>query len=118
MKRIYRLSKEAKVVYNQVKVADRFWTRLTGLLGKSALETGEALLIQPCHQVHGFGMSFAIDTIFLDRELRVLAIQTLQPGTVGPAVRGAHAVLEARAGSAAELGISPGDLLHLDVVTA
>ena len=40
------------------KVADRFWSRLRGLIGGPLLKTGEGLLITPCNSVHTHFMGF------------------------------------------------------------
>lgn len=61
------------VVAARVRVADRFWTRLRGLIGGPALQPGEGLLIDPCDGVHTFFMGYPIDLLFLDDESRVVA---------------------------------------------
>ncbi len=48
-------------------VADTFWTRFRGLLGRRYLTEDEGLLIQPAGSVHSFFMRFRIDVVFLDR---------------------------------------------------
>jgi uncharacterized protein len=103
----------ARAVCEQCSIADTMWTRLRGLMGRRGLEPGEGLLLRPSGSVHTCFMRFAIDVVFLDRELRVLA--------VSPAVRpwrlclqrGARAVLELPAGDAERVGISPGDQLTI-----
>jgi uncharacterized membrane protein (UPF0127 family) len=104
---------DARVVCESCSVADTLWTRLRGLMGRRGLEPGEGLLLRPSGSVHTCFMRFAIDIVFLDCELRVLA--------VSPAVRpwrlrlqrGARAVLELPAGEAGRVGIAPGE--HLTV---
>jgi len=101
----------AGVVCESCAVADSLWTRLGGLMGRRELEPGEGLLLRPSGSVHTCFMRFAIDVVFLDRALRVLA--------VSPAVRpwrlrlqrGARAVLELPAGQAGRVGLAPGDQL-------
>jgi uncharacterized protein len=102
----------ARPVCESCAIADTVWTRLRGLMGRE-LEPGEGLLLRPSGSVHTCFMRFAIDVVFLDSELRVLA--------VSPAVRpwrlrlqrGARAVLELPAGQADRVGISAGDHLAL-----
>jgi uncharacterized membrane protein (UPF0127 family) len=56
-------------------------------------------------------MRFAIDAVFLDREMRVVKVAShLRPWRVA-ASRGAKAVLEIRAGEAGRRGITLGDRL-------
>jgi uncharacterized membrane protein (UPF0127 family) len=58
-------------------------------------------------------MRFAIDVVFLDRDLRVLrVVHSLKPWRFA-ACRGAHAVLELPPGAAAAHGFGVGDRLHL-----
>src|SRR5215207_4523882 len=57
-----------------IAVADTRRTRMKGLLGRRSLEPGEGLLLQPAGSVHTAFMRFAIDVVFLDRDLRVLRV--------------------------------------------
>ena len=43
------------VVGSRVQVADRFWSRLRGFLGRPQPSPGEGLLLTPCDGVHMFG---------------------------------------------------------------
>jgi uncharacterized protein len=96
-----------------IAVADTPLARMKGLLGRRSLEPGEGLLLKPAGSVHTAFMRFAIDVVFLDRELRVLRVAP----SVGPwrlvAQRGAKAVLELPAGAAERAGLEPGMLLRL-----
>jgi uncharacterized membrane protein (UPF0127 family) len=87
---------------------------MRGLLGRSCLAADEGLLLRPAGSIHTHFMRFAIDALFLDRELRVLDVRS----AIGPwrmaRKRGAHAVLELRAGEAGRRGISVGDVLRVD----
>ena len=62
---------------DNAKRADSFFARLAGLLGRKALDSGEALIISPSDCIHSFFMRFPIDVIFLDRASRV--IKTITP---------------------------------------
>jgi hypothetical protein len=79
--------------------------RLLGLAGLDLEQAGPGLLIPRCSSVHTFGMRFALDLAFLDRDGRLLSARL----GVGPrrlaARRGAAAVLELPAGGLAELGL-------------
>jgi uncharacterized membrane protein (UPF0127 family) len=89
-------------------VADRFWTRALGLLVGAPLDPAEGLLISPCSSIHTLGMRYPIDVVFVDREgcvMRVFA--AVRAGRVRFA-RGAQAVVELRAGIAAEHGLREG----------
>jgi uncharacterized protein len=102
-----------EVLLERCWIADRPWSRMRGLLGRSALDQGEGLLLKPCGSVHMFFMRFPIDVVFLDRELSVVSVRTeLRPWRTAGA-RGAKVSLELAAGEAARLGIGPGMQLRL-----
>jgi uncharacterized protein len=102
---------DGAIVCERCVVADSFWTRLKGLLGRRELPAGEGLLIVPTNSIHMFFMRFPIDAVFLDGDLRVLAVRP----EVGPwrtvGHRGARAVLELPAGESSRRGIRAGDQL-------
>jgi hypothetical protein len=62
------------VLADKVKVADRPWQRLVGLLNRRSLEKGEALILKPCLSIHTLFMRFSIDVLFLDKDNRVIGI--------------------------------------------
>ena len=109
-----RLSGEdGAVVCEHCVLAATPWTRLKGLLGRRSLDPGEGLLIRPTGSIHMFFMRFAIDAVFLDRELRVLKIvPELKPWRMA-AKKGAKQVLEIGAGEAARRGLEVGQKLEL-----
>lgn len=93
------------------EVARGMLARGRGLLGRRALAPGEALVLAPCGSIHMFGMRFAIDALFLDRDGVCLAVaRNLRPWSVGPLVRGARAVVELPAGGAGPT--RPGDRIR------
>ena len=95
-----------------VALADTFFSRLRGLLGRSAKELG-GLLITPCSQVHCCFMKEAIDVVYIDRQGQVLRVDaSMQPWHFGPFVKGAKKVLELPDGRAEELDIAPGKYIH------
>ncbi len=84
--------------------------RTRGLLGRRGLEPGEGLWLRPCRQVHTMFMRFAIDAVFLDRELTVVGVcSPLAPWRLSPIFWRARSCLELAAGAAAWL--QPGDAL-------
>ncbi len=50
-------------------------SRRRGWLGRKSAPQGEAIWILPCEAIHCFFMRFPIDVLFLDRELRVIAVR-------------------------------------------
>jgi uncharacterized membrane protein (UPF0127 family) len=84
---------------------------MKGLLGRRDLPGGEGILLKPASSVHMAFMRFAIDAVFLDRDLRVVKIAAdLQPWKIAGS-RGAKAVLEISAGEASRRGLMVGDRL-------
>jgi len=94
-------------------LADKPWSRMKGLLGRTSLPDGEGLLLKPCGSVHTFFMHFPIDVVFLDRELSVVAVSAEVAPWRTARGRGAKVSLELAAGEAARLGIEPGMRLRL-----
>ena len=100
-------------VSDRCDIADTPLSRLRGLLGRAGLEAGEALLIRPTWSVHTFFMRFPIDVVFVDRDLRILAVKpNLRPWRAA-ARRRAHAVLELAAGECQRRRLEAGMTLRL-----
>lgn len=97
-----------KALFCDSNLADGFWLRLKGLLGKASLKNDEALIITPCSQVHTIGMRFSIDVIFIDKNQCVTKIvKKLKP--YRQAVnRGAYSVIEVAAGMVEKHNITVG----------
>lgn len=61
-------------------LADTFFKRMVGLLGRKEFKQGEALVLKPCNSIHTFFMRFAIDVIFVDEQNKIIeAISHLKP---------------------------------------
>jgi uncharacterized protein len=105
---------EGKVVCERCEVAESAFARMRGLLGRTGLEPGTGMLINPAPSVMTFFMRFPIDVVFLDRDRKVVGIrQQLGPWRVAGA-RQAVAALELPAGAVAEAGLEEGDVLVLE----
>lgn len=100
------------IVATRVAMADRWWRRLRGLLGRRGLDDGEGLLLAPCRGVHMLGMRFAIDVALVARDGRVVALYpSLAPGARTRMHREAWAALELRPGALAASDTRIGDRL-------
>lgn len=100
-------------------VADRFWQRARGLLGRAPLAEGEGLILRPCKAVHTWGMGYPIDVAFLDPSGRVVASYE----GVGPNRRtawhaGADCALELPAGSLGRASVAVGDRISWEEARA
>ena len=102
---------DGTLVCEKCEVADSILSRMRGLLGRSELPRGEGLLIRPAPSIHTFFMRFPIDAVFLDGNLRVLAVRPEVSPWRTAGHRGARAVLELPAGESSRRGIRAGDQL-------
>lgn len=81
------------------------WSRLRGLLGRTRLPPGHALLLERCRAVHTVGMSRPIDVVFVGPDGAVLDVRrSLRAGRLAICARAAS-VLEFAAGDAWRLGL-------------
>ena len=111
-----RLEKDGGVLVPAVDVAARLHERMRGLLGRRTLAPGRALLITPCSGIHTFCMRFALDVLFLDRDLVVVKTAAgIRPWRCVPGGRAVNAVLEMQAGWFRLDDARPGDRLALRV---
>lgn len=62
------------IALSDVRVPGSFLQRARGLLGSDKLGPSEGLLLENCSSIHMFGMRFALDIVFLDREGTVIKI--------------------------------------------
>ena len=85
--------------------------RTRGLLGRDGIEG--VMVLRPCRNVHTFGMRFAIDVAFCDRDGVVLRSTTLAPRRISPVVMRSAMALEAEAGALARWNVKAGDRLEL-----
>lgn len=103
------------VLATEATVARSPWARAVGLLGRSALRAGEALIIPRCNAIHTWFMRMPIDVLFLDREQRVVRLLPhLRPFRLAwhP---GAQTVLELPAGALAQAAVRPGERVSFDL---
>jgi uncharacterized membrane protein (UPF0127 family) len=100
-----------EVLCERCVLADTFWTRFRGLLGRKELAESEGLLIRPASSVHTLFMRFPIDVVFLDREDTVVkVVPVLRPWRLA-AARRAGRTLELGAGVCARAGLAVGERL-------
>ena len=104
---------DGSVVCERCTIADTPRLRARGLLGRAGLEPGEGLLLRPASSIHMFFMRFAIDAVFLDRELVVRkVVRELRPWRMAFGF-GSKSVLELPAGECERRGIKQGDRLSV-----
>jgi uncharacterized protein len=118
---IIKALKNQRLIADKCVEAESFFTRLRGLIGRKALEPGEALLLPRCNDIHMWFMSIPIDAVFIKCEQRpdgsvarvVSSVrENLRPWKLLPVRDGsADETLELPAGSVRALEIRPGDEL-------
>jgi len=87
---------------------------MRGLLGRASLDADEGMLFRPAGSIHMLFMRFAIDAVFLDRDLVVVdVVRGLKPWRFAGR-RGSKIVVELAEGAAA--GVQPGDQLYLATI--
>lgn len=95
-----------------LEIAERFWPRTRGLLGRRSLRQRWGLWIRPCNSVHCCFMRFSIDVLYLDAQHNVIAIRhRLRPWRWSVCWR-AKSVIELAAGECRRLGIQAGDRIQ------
>lgn len=111
--KIFNQSKNV-LIADQAALADTFWTRMKGLLGRPKLSAGEALIITRCQSIHMFFMRFAIDAIFVDKNNCVVGLlEGIKPFRLSPIFRRASYVIELRSGTIVATKTAVGDQLDV-----
>lgn len=110
--RMGRLYRQSECLIARAWRAERAIERMRGLLGRPALEPGEALLITPCSSIHTLGMRYALDIAFVDAAERVLKLcRGVVPLRMAMAW-GAASTVEMPAGEIDRLRLAVGDRLE------
>ncbi len=93
----------------EIEIAESFFSRLRGLMGRSRLEKGRGLLLAPCNSIHMLFMRFAIDVIYLDKEYCIKKIaRNVSPWIGMSFCIGAWGALEMSSGEADRLNLAVG----------
>lgn len=88
-------NEENVIIQNNLYIADTFFTRLIGLLGKAELTAEESLLIYPCKEVHTYGMKYSIQVFILNKDGECIEhIPELKPNKRSGYYRNGYCVLE------------------------
>lgn len=112
---VYNKTREAFVA-TEVAVADTYFGRLIGLLGKTKrwARPGRGLWIVPSQGIHTLGMLFPIDVMFLSKDKTVLYLQEyVRPFRISTVILRADSVLELPAHTIFQSGTQVGDCLEI-----
>ena len=103
-----------KTISENLLIADSFFGRGIGLMGRSSLPEGHGLWLKPGNSIHTCFMKFPIDCVFVDQELKVKALRAdVAPWKFLWPVWSARSVFEFPAGTIRRQGIEEGDLLYV-----
>lgn len=112
---VYNRTRETFVA-TEARVADGYFTRLIGLLGKTRrwAKPGRGLWIVPSHGVHTIGMLFTLDLVFLDRNLTVVHVEEhVRPFRISKVSLKTASVLELPPHTVFRSGTRVGDRLEI-----
>lgn len=112
---VYNKTRETFVA-TEATVADNYFRRLVGLLGKTKrwAKLGRGLWIVPSCGVHTIGMMFPIDLIFLSKEKRVVHVEEhVRPFRISKLTLKATSVLELPPHTIYRSGTQVGDNLEI-----
>jgi uncharacterized membrane protein (UPF0127 family) len=115
MKTIALRTAEGRFIAHEVRIAYSLAERLVALSRERSLPTRAGLLLSPARGIHTLGMRFAIDAVFLSRQMRVLGLAPrVRPWRVLWGPRGTGRVLELAAGQIAATGLKAGAYLVVE----
>ncbi len=102
------------ILAEEAVIAETFFTRIRGLLGKKEFRAGDALVIKPCNSIHTFFMRFPIDVLFSDKNNRIIsAIPALAAFRISRVYFNAAYVVELPAGVLKAAPTDIGDILEI-----
>jgi hypothetical protein len=112
---IVRNLTRGRIIGNAVRVADRFFPRMRGLLRTDGLAEGEGLWIHPCSSIHSFGMRFEFDALFLGPDGQVVGLsERFRRNRISKVFWNARGVLELPTGTIERTGTEVGDEIQFE----
>jgi uncharacterized membrane protein (UPF0127 family) len=117
MRRVNVVIESTGAVLALAEMAESPTTRMAGLLGRSGLEPGTGLILDPCRMIHTAFMRFSLDVVFIDRQLHVTrAARDVRPFRLAWGGWAAHYTLELGAGALTTTPVEPGQRLFFQPV--
>jgi len=114
MKKLFNKSQANSQIAIELAIAESFISRLQGLMFTRSLPMGSALWIRKCKSIHTFFMNFAIDVIFIDKNLVVKRVyRNLAPWHMTKIIWQADSVIELSAGTLSSVRVDIGDELYV-----
>ncbi len=105
------------ILAREVVAASTFFSRTKGLMGLRDLPSSRCLWIVPCSGIHTFFMKFAIDVIFVNKQLKITAvIKNIAPWWLAypPWFSKTHSVFEFKSPALKNFSLSVRDQLAVE----
>lgn len=107
------------ILAERAEIADTFWLRLKGLLGRKQLELKAGLILNPCNSIHTFFMRFPIDAAFIDSKNRIVkAYHSLPAWRASGMFLNSSLCIELPAGTLLTSGTETGDYIQISPLSA
>src|SRR5947209_20577024 len=91
-----------RVLAERAELADNYWTRFKGLMGRRDLPAGGGLVLKPGGGIHMWFMRMPLDVIHVDKSDRVThVLRGIKPWRFGPLFVGNKIAIELAVGTAA-----------------
>jgi uncharacterized membrane protein (UPF0127 family) len=101
------------ILAEQAELANNYWTRFMGLMGRGQLAPGTGLVLQPGGGIHMWFMRIPLDVIHVDKHERVThVLRGIKPWRFGPLFVGNKYAIELPVGAAN--GTQVGDQIGLE----
>lgn len=114
MKKTVCLKLKEQVLISRLEIADSFFSRAKGLLGTQALPTEQGLWIYHCNSIHTFFMKYAIDCVFVNKNMVVKKIYlNVKPWRMTWPAWGSDSVIEVAGGEVSKWNLKVGDQLYV-----
>ena len=101
-------------IAQKTQIAASLGQRMKGLLGRSGLAADQALVLKPCSSIHPFFMRFAIDALFLDKNMSIIrVIQNIPPNRLSPVIWASQMAIELPAGKISQTNTQSDDIIAI-----
>jgi uncharacterized membrane protein (UPF0127 family) len=104
---------QGTVLAERAELANNYWTRFIGLMGRRELPSGSGLVLQPGGGIHMWFMRIPLDVIHVDKHDRVThVLRGIKPWRFGPLLVGNKCAIELPVGAAS--GTQIGDQIDIE----
>jgi uncharacterized membrane protein (UPF0127 family) len=101
------------VLADSAELADNYWTRFIGLMGRGELRAGTGLVLKPGGGIHMWFMRIPLDVVHVDKADRAThVLRGIKPWRFGPLFVGNKLAIELPVGAAASTQV--GDQIEID----